>query len=90
MKNDFKNELLVLVNSFLFENGIQKGVVIEKIRLLISQNVESEQEIVIINNLLNRNYKTQISNFCVSEGQDPKDLMLSIFSLIFSILSFPE
>ncbi|WP_177764100.1 hypothetical protein [Flavobacterium sp. I3-2] len=90
MKNDFKNELLVLVNSFLFENDTQKGIVIEKIRLLIDENVKNEPELVIINNLLNRNYKTQISNFCVSEGQDSKQMMLSIFSLIFSILSFQE
>lgn len=90
MKNDFKNELLVLVNGFLFENDIDKGAVIEKIRQLIDENVKDDNELKLINNLLNRKFGTEINNFCVTDGQDSKQVMLSIFSLIFSVLSFQE
>lgn len=90
MKNDFKNELLVLTNSFLFDVNTKKDQTIQKIRSLLSENITNEAELNFINNLLNRKFGTEINNFCVTDGQDSKQVMLSIFSLIFSILSFPE
>ena len=90
MNNDFKNELLVLTNSFLFENDTQKGEFLKKIKQLIRENVESEIELKLINNLLDKKYNNEISNFCSSDGSEHAKLMLSVFAMIFSILSLPE
>ena len=90
MNYDFKNELLVLVNSFLFENDIDKGVVIEKIGQLIGENVKDDNELKLINNLLKLKYSVDINNFCNSGGKESKQMMLSIFSLTFSVLGFQE
>lgn len=90
MKNDFKEELLILVNNFLFENDNNKGAIIENIKQLIVENVKSESELLLINNLLKSKFNVEINNFCISGGKESKQLMLSLFAMLFSILSLPE
>lgn len=90
MKSEFKDELLFLANNFLFKNVPKKGESLEQLKKLIADNVTDELEQNLINNLLNSKYRVQISNFCTSEGHYSDQLVLSIFSMIFSILSFQE
>lgn len=90
MKTEFKDELLDLANKFLFENTPTKGDSISQIRKILNDNIKNDSELNLINNLLNRKYVTQISDFCTTDGREYNQLMISIFSLIFSILSFQE
>jgi len=90
MKNDFKNELKRLANVFLFENDTEKSFILEKIKVLLKENVTNEVDLNFINNLLGRNFRIEINNFCISNGKESQQLMLSIFSLIFSTLSLQE
>lgn len=83
-----KNEIVRLINAFLYEENVPKNDIVDKINSLIETTFMVE-DLVLAQNIMN-SYKTDINNFCTSPTNQELVKVIPCFTAILSLLNLQE